>query len=62
MTHSESTDAIMAFPPRRGHPEEGRHCFHPDQNDRRDFISAFLQVSGGEWRESSLRVYKALAD
>lgn len=44
-------------------PEEGRHCLHPDQNDRRHFISAFLQrLRGGECWESLLRVYKGRAD
>lgn len=46
-----------SVPPR---PEEGRRCFHPDQNDRRDFIPTFLRrVSGGEGLENPLRGFWA---
>lgn len=46
------TTQRSSVPPR---PEEGRRCFHPDQNDRRDFIPTFLQrVSGGEGLENPL--------
>lgn len=53
MIHCQSTLAIMAFLPSRGHlchpaqkkgPPHHRGwslCFHPDQNDRWDFICAF---------------------
>lgn len=51
------TTQRSSVPPR---PEEGRRCFHPDQNDRRDFIPTFLQrVSGGEGLENPLRGFWA---
>lgn len=47
------TTQRSSVPPR---PEEGRRRFRPDQNDRSEFIPAFLQrLSGGEGLENLLR-------
>lgn len=51
MTHSESTDAIMAFPPRRGHP------YHRAQQ-RGDSAFTQTKMTGAS---SSLHFYRGLA-